>query len=150
MLNVHNCFFFINNNLNLFISSFFLGVGSDLPIGQRSGNMAADVGAPPAWHPCLYCTHQTRQKHCDRWWGWGIYFCLLIIKTCNLLCLSQQRRGTPQSTTSAAPVDLATRVPWWVNVFSPDLVRCWLKVFRQDASPPPPFSSTMSLAAHIH
>lgn len=49
--------------------SFFLGVGSDLPIGQRSGNMAADVGAPPAGHPCLYCAHQTHQKHCDRWGG---------------------------------------------------------------------------------
>ena len=46
-----------------------------------------------------------------------------LIKTCNLLCVSQQRRGTPQSTTSAAPVDLATRVPWWVSVFSSDLVR---------------------------
>lgn len=49
MLNVHNCFFFsIDNNLNMFLFFFFLGVGSDLPIGQRSGNMAADVGAPPA------------------------------------------------------------------------------------------------------
>lgn len=41
-----------------------------------------------------------------------IYFCWFIIKTCNLPCLSQQQRGTPQSTTSAAPVDLATLVPW--------------------------------------
>lgn len=105
---------------------FLSGVGPDLPIGQRSGNMAANVGAPPARHPCLHCPHQTRQKHRDRWKKTNlpyshanpfkelIFFCLFIIKTCNLLCMSRQQRGTPQSTTSAAPVDLATRVPWWV------------------------------------
>lgn len=35
----------VNEILNM---SLFLGVGSDLPIGQWPSNMAANVGAPPA------------------------------------------------------------------------------------------------------
>ncbi len=39
----------------------------------------------------------------------SVFVCSLLRR---VICLSRQQRGTPQSTTSAAPVDLATRVPW--------------------------------------
>lgn len=122
--------------VNLKYASSFVGVRLDFPISQRSGNMAADVGAPPAWHPCLFCAHQACQKHCDRWTKspaltikciplrihLSVFFSYWRYIICSA-CL-QQLRGTPQWTTSAAPVDLATRVPWWVSFFfSIELIR---------------------------